>query len=68
MLQPVDLKIVEELMEALGGEDITRFVPLAFEQQATNILLQLGKSPSDVTLAKIWDIFDELLPHIVAVA
>lgn len=63
MLQPVDVKVVEELMEGIGGEDVVRIVPLAFEQQATNVLRLLGKSLSDVTLQNIWDVFDEMLPH-----
>jgi SET domain-containing protein len=64
-LQPVNVAIVEEIMEALSeGEDILNDwgVLLEFENKAGGALMQLGLQQNDVNLRNVWTVFEAILP------
>ena len=59
-LQPVDIHLVDELMQGLGGEDLIRFVPLEFEQRATRALHSIGMTLQDLSLENVWDVYTDV--------
>ncbi len=59
-LQPVDLALIDELMEDLGGEDIIRFVSHEYEARAEQVYVSL--EIGELTFHNVWDVFSRMLP------
>ena len=59
-LQPVDISLIERLMEDLGGEDLVRFVPREYEAHADSVFATLGVEK--LTFDNIWTVFERMLP------
>ncbi|KAF5391647.1 hypothetical protein D9757_002336 [Collybiopsis confluens] len=60
-LLPVDRSLIEKLMEDLGGEELIRFVSKEYEQKAKDVFREIG-SPK-LTMKNVWNIFQDMLPH-----
>ncbi len=59
-LQKVDRLVVREIMDAMGGDDLIRFVDAEFAVRAQNAFDVL-RLPT-VTLDNVWDIFRAMMP------
>ncbi|RDX41373.1 hypothetical protein OH76DRAFT_1423158 [Lentinus brumalis] len=59
-LQPVDTKLIEGLMEELGGEDLVRFVSRDYEARADEIFSTIGVEK--LSFANVWMVFERMLP------
>ncbi|TBU22809.1 hypothetical protein BD311DRAFT_675229 [Dichomitus squalens] len=59
-LQPVDIKLIDELMEDLGGEDLIWFVSREYEAHAEQVYASLGVG--ELTFHNVWDVFTRMLP------
>ncbi|KAI0719352.1 hypothetical protein C8T65DRAFT_693334 [Cerioporus squamosus] len=59
-LQPVDTKLIDTLMEDLGGEELVRFVSREYEERADTMFatLQIDK----LTFHNVWHVFELMLP------
>jgi hypothetical protein len=58
----VDRRIIEKLMEEIGGEELIRFVPVEYAARARGILEDKLGAPK-LTMSNVWDIFQAMLPH-----
>ncbi len=58
-LQPVDRNTIRELKEALGGEDLIRFVSVEYARRAEDIFGSLGVK---LTFDTVWMIFQMMQP------
>ncbi|KAK7690805.1 hypothetical protein QCA50_005905 [Cerrena zonata] len=61
-LQPVDVNVVRQLKEELGGEDLVRFVPAEYATHAQTIYDSLGIESLEFN--NVWNIFTLMLPLI----
>ena len=59
-LLPVDVAVVREIKEAMGGDDLIAFVTPEFDARAQDAYDSLNVS--ELTLDNIWHIFRALLP------
>ena len=59
-LQPVDRKVICDLMEELGGEDLILFVSREYAAKAQGICDTLGVC--DLNLQNVWHVFSTMLP------
>ncbi|KAG8988790.1 hypothetical protein FRB90_002535 [Tulasnella sp. 427] len=64
MLISVPREVVKEMMEAVGGEDIIRFVSRGYEEKAQ--LIKTAYDIPDFTIHNAWDAFESMLPHMAA--
>uniref|UniRef100_A0A8H8CM95 Integrase core domain-containing protein n=1 Tax=Psilocybe cubensis TaxID=181762 RepID=A0A8H8CM95_PSICU len=60
-LQPVDLDVVREIKEKMGGEELLSFVSAEFANEAQKAFDSLGFSDR-LTLGNVWVIFGRMLP------
>jgi hypothetical protein len=63
-LQKVDVNIIRELKEAIGGESLIQFVTPEYAAMAEEIYEALHVS--EITVDNVWYIFEEMLPTITA--
>ncbi|KAH7903949.1 hypothetical protein BJ138DRAFT_1019807 [Hygrophoropsis aurantiaca] len=61
-LQPVDITIIKQLKEELGGDDIIRFVGAEYEAKAVSVFHDLGLTDDDLSLQRAWHVFSLMLP------
>jgi hypothetical protein len=61
-LQPVDPDIVQNLMDELGGEDVIRFVSVAYAARAQEVFDSLDVPK--ITFKNVWKIFQTMLPYL----
>lgn len=61
-LLPVDINVIREMKEALGGDAILEFVPADFAQRAQDAYDTLNIA--DLTLENVWYVFRDLLPNL----
>ena len=61
-LQPVDITLIEHLMEDLGGKDLVRFVSREYEAHADSVFATLGVGK--LSFDNIWTVFERMLPLI----
>jgi len=61
-LQPLNNELIQHLQEALGGEELLRFVDSEFAAHCESVYDSLG-SPL-VTFINAWEIFSEMLPNV----
>lgn len=59
-LIPVDVDIIRELKEAIGGKDLVAFVSEEFEDRAEAAFGTLGIKA--LTLENVWIVFRDMLP------
>jgi hypothetical protein len=61
-LQPVDPDVVQNLMDAIGGEDLIRFVSVEYAARAQEVFdsLEVPK----ITFHNVWEIFQKMLPYV----
>ncbi|KIO33914.1 hypothetical protein M407DRAFT_227054 [Tulasnella calospora MUT 4182] len=60
----VDRKVVKEMMDELGGEDLVRFVTRGYEEKVKTIQAELGLG--EFTVYNAWDSFTAILPFMPA--
>lgn len=60
-LQPLDITVVQGLMEDLGGEELVQFVSPEYAAHAEEIFNSLRVE--ELTTANIWNVFTAMLPH-----
>lgn len=60
-LQPVDVAVVQSLMEKIGGEALIQFVSIEYAVQAQSVYdnLHIGS----LTFDNVWYIFQSMLPQ-----
>ena len=63
-LQPVDVKVVQDLKEYLGGKENLKFVPDNFALRAQAAYDTLGISK--LGTGNVWHTFKALVPHLFA--
>jgi hypothetical protein len=61
-LQPVDPEVVQNLMGEIGGEDVIRFVSVAYAARAQEVFDSLGMPK--ITFENVWEIFQKMLPYV----
>lgn len=61
-LQPVDPDIVQNLMDEIGGENVIRFVPVAYAARAQEVFNSLNMPK--ITFENVWEIFQKMLPYV----
>lgn len=61
-LQPVDPDIVQGLMDAIGGEDLIRFVTVEYADRAQAVFDSLHVPK--LTFQNVWEVFSAMLPHL----
>lgn len=61
-LQPVDPDVVQNLMDELGGEDVIRFVSVAYAARAQEVFDSLDVPK--ITFKNVWKIFQTMLPYL----
>lgn len=61
-LLQVDMAIIQELKEAMGGDDILDFVSMEFSQRAQAAYDTLGIT--DLNIENVWYVFTDLCPLI----
>lgn len=61
-LRPVDVAVIQEAKEAIGGAGLIDFVHPDYAVHAEEVLASLGGLQA-VTYQNIWDIFVAMLPH-----
>lgn len=61
-LQPVDVAVVRNLMEKIGGEELIRFVSIDYAAHAQAVFNTLGVSK--LTFDNIWEVFSTMIPHL----
>ena len=59
-LQPVDLSLLAELKELIGGEELLCFMPKEISDRCEMAFEELGIS--EVTFQNAWDVFLHMLP------
>ena len=59
-LQVVDRHVVRGIMDAMGGDDLIRFVDIEFAVRAQNVFNSLNLPT--VTLDNVWYIFQAMMP------
>lgn len=59
-LLPVDVSIVQEIKEAMGGDSILEFVTPEFSERAQAAYDSLGVM--DLNTENVWHVFRDLLP------
>ncbi|KIP10695.1 hypothetical protein PHLGIDRAFT_22139 [Phlebiopsis gigantea 11061_1 CR5-6] len=62
-LLPVDLAVVREIKEAMGGDDILEFTSREFREQAQGIFDVL--SVTSLSFSNVWHVFHAMLPKFV---
>ncbi|KAK7018706.1 hypothetical protein VNI00_018299 [Paramarasmius palmivorus] len=60
LLKPVDLDVIDALMEELGGEELIQFVSPEYAARAKSVFDSLGVS--QLTMENVWNIFSAMLP------
>lgn len=60
-LQPLDIMVVQGLMEDLGGEELVQFVSPEYAAHAEEVFNTLGVE--ELTTANVWNVFTAMLPH-----
>ena len=58
-LLPVDVNVIREMKEFMGGDGLLSFVPLTFAEHAEEAYIALN---IDVTMSNVWLIFNQLIP------
>jgi hypothetical protein len=61
LLQPVDLRVVREMKEAMGGDDLLKFVPDEFAAACQAAFARLDIPEEHVNLGSVWGVFREML-------
>lgn len=61
-MQPVDPDIVQNLMDEIGGEDLIRFVSVAYAARAQEVFDALDMPK--ITFENVWEIFQKMLPYV----
>jgi hypothetical protein len=61
-LQPVDTEVVQGLMDAIGGEDLIRFVTVEYAARAQEAFDSL--CVPKLTFQNVWEVFTAMLPHL----
>ncbi|KAF8832133.1 hypothetical protein HHX47_DHR1000890 [Lentinula edodes] len=61
-LLPVDREIIGRLMEDIGGEELVRFVSVAYAAKAQQVFNGELGAPQ-MTMQNVWHIFQDMLPH-----
>ena len=56
-LQQVDVDVIQEIMDAIGGEDLIRFVSTDYAARAQQVFDLLRLPP--VTLHNVWEVFQK---------
>ena len=59
-LQQVDVAVIQEIMDAIGGEDLIRFVSTDYAARAQQVFDLLRLPP--VTLHNVWEVFQKMMP------
>ncbi|KAK7434314.1 hypothetical protein VKT23_020264 [Stygiomarasmius scandens] len=59
-LMSVDVSVVREIMEEMGGDSLLEFVTVKFSTQAQEVYDSLHIS--ELTMQNIWDVFQAMLP------
>ncbi|THU96679.1 hypothetical protein K435DRAFT_858310 [Dendrothele bispora CBS 962.96] len=59
-LMPVDVSVIREIKETMGGDGILEFVPAEFASRAQKAYDGLGIS--ELTMKNVWDVFHSMLP------
>jgi hypothetical protein len=61
-LQSVDCDVVQKLMDAIGGEDLIRFVSVEYSAHAQEVFdsLEVPK----IMFHNVWEIFQKMLSHV----
>lgn len=62
-LLPVDINIIREIKEQMGGDQLLEFTTEEFSFECQSILDQLGFSDI-LSFQNVWDVFQAMLPHI----
>lgn len=60
-LQPVDVDIVQQLMDDVG-EDVIHFVPTEYANHAQEVFASLGVTK--LSFENVWHIFNRMIPHL----
>jgi hypothetical protein len=60
-LQKVDVGMIHELMELVGGADLICFVSHEYDAHAQAVFNHLCLLP--VTFSNVWDVFQAMLPY-----
>jgi hypothetical protein len=58
-LLPVDLNVIREMKELMGGDELLSFVPVAFANHVKAVYSTLNVEKLSMT--NVWDIFNHLL-------
>jgi hypothetical protein len=58
-LQQVDGDVIQEIMDAIGGEDLIRFVSIDYAARAQQVFDSLRLPP--VTLHNVWEVFQKMM-------
>jgi hypothetical protein len=61
-LQPVNVAVVQHLMEEIGGEELIRFVSVEYAARAQLVFNTLGVSK--LTFENIWEVFSTMIPQL----
>jgi hypothetical protein len=59
-LLPVDINVVREMKNLMGGDELLSFVPSAFAEQAEMAYIPLNVSR--LSMSNVWFVFQQLLP------
>lgn len=62
-LLPVNVNIIRDIKDAMGGDEILEFTTAEFSEQCKSIFDELGFS-SILSFENVWDIFTAMLPHV----
>jgi hypothetical protein len=60
-LQPVDVDIVQQLMDGIG-DDVIRFVPAEYANRAQEVFSSL--EVTKLSFENIWHVFNRMIPHL----
>ena len=59
-LLPVDVQVIRQLREAMGGDEILAFVNSEYAARAAEVYSTLGVA--DLTFNNVWLVFEQMIP------
>jgi hypothetical protein len=62
LLLPVDIAVIQEIKEAMGGDSLLDFVTLEYSSHMQTIYNSLGMQ--SLTFQNVWEVFRSLLSHL----
>lgn len=62
-LQPVDVDIVQKLMDDIGGEELIRFVSVEYAVRAQGVFDSLNVPK--LAFENVWEVFSAMLPFLL---